>query len=161
MLMGKQTVGRRQMLQGAGVAAGGLAVSGIALASPAMAADSAGVTGSWLIQRQDDGDTARITSVLSFAAGGVIVAHDISPAGPPFTGTWKSEADGRFSATFWTGFPGDTGPGSAGPTVRVRARGRVEDGVLSGTYRVTLFAPTTDEVLETTTGSFRGRRIDA
>jgi hypothetical protein len=161
MLMGEQAVGRRQVLRGAGVAAGGMAVGGIALASPAMATDGHGLSGSWLVWRQDEGDPTRVTTVLSFAAGGVIVSHDISPAGPPFTGTWEWEGDGRFSATIWSGFPGDTGPGSAGPTVRVRLRGRVEEGVLSGTYRVTVFAPTSDEVLVRNTGSFRGRRIDA
>lgn len=159
----QQGVGRRQMLAGAGVAVGGLAVAGVAGAGPAAADhDSWGrLSGSWLVTRQDDGDPERVQGILSFAGGDVMIVKDLSPAGPPFTGTWERREGRRFRATVWTGFPGDEGPGSAGPSVRVRLRGRVEAGRLTGTYRVTGFDPETDDVVFTATGSFRGRRIDA
>jgi len=160
--MSERTVGRRQVLRGAGVAAGGVAVAGLGLASPAMASenDNGGLAGSWLITRQDDGDPAKTQAVLSFAGGGVVVEHDIQPAGPPFTGTWARRDDDRFRATFWSGFPGQGGPGSPGDTVRVRLMGRVEDGRLSGTYTVAVFDPTGAQVFAGT-GSFSGRRINA
>jgi hypothetical protein len=161
--MGERSLGRRQVLRGAGVvAAGGAAVTGLGLASPAMASDddNGGLAGSWLITRQDDGDPTEVQAVLSFAGGGVIVEHDISPAGPPFTGTWARGGGGRFRATFWSGFPGGGGPGTAGVTVRVRLVGRVEHRTISGTYTVAVFDPTGAQVA-TATGTFRGRPINA
>ena len=41
-LMAEDSVGRRNVLRGAGVAAGGVALSGVALASPASAGESQG-----------------------------------------------------------------------------------------------------------------------
>jgi hypothetical protein len=163
--MTTSTIGRRQMLRGAGVAAGGIAIGGVGLASPAMAATSDdeenGLTGSWRITRQDEGESQRITAVLSFTAGGVAIAHDISPAGPPFTGAWRELEDDRFRAVFWSGFPGEGGPGSAGPTVRVRARGKVTDDRIAGSYDVTVFAPGSDDVIESGSGRFQGFRMSA
>ena len=49
-----------------------------ATATPAMADDN-GLSGSWMCRRQDDGSTDKVRLILSFAAGGVIVSHDISP----------------------------------------------------------------------------------
>lgn len=111
--MGEQSLGRRQVLRGAGVVAAGgaavTAVTGLGLASPAMASDdggSGGLAGSWMVIRQDDGDPTEVQAVFSFAGGGVFVEHDILPAGPPFTGTWARGSGGRFRATIWSGFPG-------------------------------------------------------
>lgn len=160
--MEEHTIGRRRVLRGAGVAAGGVAVTTVGLASPALA-DGGGhgrLSGSWLVVRQDDGDPTEVQVVFSFADGGVFITHDINPAGPPFTGSWERRDGHRFRATIWSGFPGEEGPGSPGVVVRVRLRGRVNDGVLSGTYRVTVFDAEGEE-LESVTGSFRrGRRID-
>ena len=159
--MGENAVGRRQALRGAGIAAGGVAIAGLATATPAMAGNDNGLLGSWMCVRQDDGTTDKVRLVLSFAAGGVIVEHDISPAGPPFTGTWSSKGK-SFRATFWTGFPGEQGPDSVGPTVRVQLRGTLSHGMISATYRVTVFAPgSATEVVETATGKLTGRRINA
>jgi hypothetical protein len=161
--MDERTLGRRQVLRGAGAAAaGGAAVAGLGLASPAMASDDAGggLTGSWMITRQDDGDPTEVQAVLSFAAGGVVVEHDIGPAGPPFTGTWARRSGGRFRATFWSGFPGEGGPGSPGVTVRVRLVGRVEHRTISGTYTVAVFDATGAQI-DSATGSFTGRPINA
>lgn len=158
--MSENAMGRRQALRGAGMAAGGVAIAGLATATPADAADN-GVLGSWMCRRQDDGSPDKVRLVLSFAAGGVFLSHDISPAGPPFTGTWSRHGK-SFQATFWTGLPGDQGPGSVGPTVRVRLRGVLSHGKISGTYRVTVFAPNSEtEVIESATGKLTGRRIDA
>lgn len=117
-------VARRNVLRSAGVAAGGLVVSGVALAPPATAekhAPDRDVSGSWRVNVHND-DGSESISVLSFAASEVCVVHDISPAGPPFTGTWRSGAHDSFRATVLTGTPGD-GPGSPGPVIELRLRG--------------------------------------
>jgi hypothetical protein len=159
--MSENTVGRRQALRGAGIAAGSVAVVGLGAATPAMADGDNGLLGSWLSVRQDDGTPDKIRLVLSFAGGGVFVSHDISPAGPPFTGTWARQGK-SFRATFWTGFPGEQGPESVGPTARVKLRGTLSHGMISGTYRFTVFAPGSDtEVVDSGTGTFSGRRINA
>lgn len=161
--MSENAIGRRQALRGAGIAAGGVAAAGLATAAPAMA-DSGhgnGLLGSWMCTRQDDGSPGTIRLVLSFTAGGVILSHDISPAGPPFTGTWSSE--GRsFRLTMWTGQPGEQGPESVGPTIRVQAWGSVSHGKLSAKYRFTVFPPMSEtQVLQSGTGKVSGRRISA
>jgi hypothetical protein len=159
--MSENAVGRRQALRGAGIAAGGVAIAGLATATPAMADNDNGLLGSWMCVRQDDGTPDKIRLVLSFADGGVIIEHDISPAGPPFTGTWSRRGK-SFRATFWTGFPGEQGPESVGPTVRVKLQGTLSHDRITATYRTTLFAPGSEtEVLETVTGSLTGRRINA
>jgi hypothetical protein len=164
--MGEQSLGRRQVLRGAGVVAAGgaavTAVSGLGLASPAIASDDGGggLTGSWMVTRQDDGDPTRVRAVFSFAGGGVFVEHDILPAGPPFTGTWARRDGGRFRATIWSGFPGEGGPGSPGVAVRVRLVGRLEHRTISGTYTATVF-DSTGTPLESNTGKFSGQPISA
>ncbi|HET6987521.1 MAG TPA: hypothetical protein VFI00_12940 [Kribbella sp.] len=159
--MSENAVGRRQALRGAGIAAGGVAIAGLATATPAMADNDNGLLGSWMCVRQDDGSPDKIRLVLSFADGGVIVSHDISPAGPPFTGTWSRRGK-WFQATFWTGFPGEQGPDSVGPTVRVQLKGMLSHGKISATYRFTVFAPgSQSQVVDSGTGKLTGRRISA
>src|SRR3954454_3746565 len=159
--MGEDSVGRRNVLRGAGVTAGGVALSGVALASPASAGESHSeghLSGSWRTNvHNDDGDES--VSILSFAAGQVCVVHDISPAGPPFTGTWRASRHGSFRATVLTGTPGD-GPGSAGTIIELKLRGAVRHHRVRGsfTFRVT---DATDKVLATGSGTFDGRRIEA
>ncbi|MFF0343504.1 hypothetical protein [Kribbella sp. NPDC004875] len=159
--MSENSIGRRQALRGAGMAAGGVAVAGLATATPALADRSdSGPSGSWLCVRQDTGSKDKVRLVLSFAGGGVFVSHDISPAGPPFTGTWASRGN-RFQATFWTGTAGST-PNSVGQTIRVRLRGSVSHGKLSGTYQFTVFAAGSEtKVADSGTGTVTGRRISA
>ncbi|TCO48392.1 hypothetical protein EV646_104210 [Kribbella antiqua] len=159
--MSENALGRRQALRGAGIAAGGVAIAGLATATPAAADGDHGLLGSWMCVRQDDGSPDKVRLVLSFAGGGVIVSHDISPAGPPFTGTWARKGK-WFQATFWTGFPGEQGPESVGPTVRVRLRGKLSDGKITATYRFTVFAPGSEtQVVDSGTGTVTGRRISA
>jgi len=159
--MSENAVGRRQALRGAGIAAGGVAIAGLATATPAMADNDNGLLGSWMCVRQDDGSPDKIRLVLSFADGGVIVSHEISPAGPPFTGTWSRRGK-SFQATFWSGFPGEQGPDSVGPTVRVQLKGMLSHGRISATYRFTVFAPGSEsQVIDSGTGKVTGRRISA
>jgi hypothetical protein len=160
--MTERTMRRRQVVLGAGAVAGGVAAGGLSSATAALA-DDAGrgdVTGSWLITHQTTGDPTVVTAVVSFAAGGVLISHDISPAGPPLTGTWARRGDNRFRGTTWTGFPGEGGPGTAGPTLRVRVEGRVDRDMISGTFSFVVFDPSGQQV-ESGTGTFRGRRIEA
>ena len=160
--MAESVINRRQVLRGAGVAAGGAAVGALAFAPAASAHDTGerGPSGSWLVVRQDDGDPVRTTLVLSFGGGGIFISHDINPAGPPFTGTW--EADGqRFRATFWTG-QGGNGPNQPAITIRVRLRGRVNGESLTGTYTVTVFDSATGTPIQTVTGKvLSGHPIEA
>ncbi|MDX3004158.1 hypothetical protein PWY87_20885 [Kribbella solani] len=158
--MRENAIGRRQALTGAGIAAGGVAVAGLA-ATPAMADDGNRLQGSWMCLRQDAGTTAKIRLVVSFCGGDVFISQDISPSGTPFTGTWSAH-DERFQATFWTGSPGTQGPASVGPAIRVQLRGSVSRGKLTGTYRVTVYAPgSVTQVIDSTTGTVSGRRIAA
>ena len=88
---------RRQVLSGVGIAAGAIVASTVALASPALADNgndhendnnNDNISASWMVNRQSDNDpTDHAMGVLSFAAGNVMIVHDINPAGPPFTGT--------------------------------------------------------------------------
>jgi hypothetical protein len=161
--MGERTLGRREVLMGAGVAAGGVALTGLG-AAPAVANDQGGgdPSGSWLVTRQDDppGDPTKVKLVLSFAGGNVFVSHDINPAGPPFTGTWAHRHGGRFKATFWTGVAGGPG-GGPGPTIRVRLRGRRDHNTISGKYDFAVFDPVSDQQVDSGTGSLSGIRINA
>lgn len=158
--MTEDSVGRRNLLRGAGIAAGGVALSGVALASPAAAGESHGhreLSGSWRVNvHGDNGDET--DSIISFAAGDVCVVHDISPAGPPFTGTWRSH-DGSFRATVLTGTAGE-GPGSPGVVIELKLRGAVRHHKLSGsfTYSVTDSA---GHVVDSGSGTFEGERIEA
>lgn len=159
--MKENAIGRRQALRGAGIAAGGVAVAGLATAAPAMADSGGGLLGSWMCVRQDDGSTDKTRLVLSFAGGGVLVSHDISPAGPPFTGAWSSQGK-SFRLTMWTGAAGEQGPDSVGPTIRVRAWGSISHGRLTAKYQFTVFAPMSEtQVVDSGTGKLTGRRITA
>ncbi|NUO35592.1 MAG: hypothetical protein HOP97_09570 [Terrabacter sp.] len=159
--MDQQVMNRRRVLAGAG-AAGAVAVGSVAGASSASASDGGPrPSGSWVINRKDDPpSTDMAKTVVSFAAGRVIVVHDIAPAGPPGTGTWASSGDGGFKATFWFGQPGPGGPGSPGVTIRVRVRGKARRYTISGTYRFSVFDPS-GAVVQSGTGSFSGHPIEA
>jgi hypothetical protein len=155
----ERTLGRRQILRGAGVATG-VAVAGLGFAAPASASDDRGasLSGSWMIVRQDDGSPDKIKAVVSFAAGSVIITHDIDPAGPPFTGTWAAGEDNQFRATFWTGQMGG-GPNQPAATVVVKLRGRRSGrNKISGTYT---FTATAGLGTQTGTGKFTGSPITA
>jgi hypothetical protein len=169
-LMVKSGMDRRQVLSGVGVAAGAIVASTVAMSSSAMADDgdnhdnndnNGNITGSWLVNRQSDNDPGdHSMSVLSFAAGNVMIIHDINPAGPPFTGTWARRNHG-FRATVWTGAAGEGPNGPPGPVLRVQLEGNVHKGTLSGTYHLTGFDATTNDVLFEDTGTFSGQRINA
>jgi hypothetical protein len=165
---------RRQLLSGAGIAAGAIVAGTAALSSPAVADDGGNenddnkngnnITGSWMVNRQSDNDpTDHAMAVLSFAAGNVMIVHDINPAGPPFTGTWARRSNHGFAATVWTGQSGGGpgGPPGPPPVLRVHLMGKVVHGMLSGTYEVTVLDATTNDVLFTDTGTFSGQRISA
>ncbi len=155
------SVGRRHVLRGAGMAAGGVALGGVALAPPASAGEPPGdgrLSGSWRVSvHNDNGDES--VSILSFADGGVCVVHDISPAGPPFTGTWRSGRRGSYRATVLTGFPGEA-PGSPGPVIELKLVGTVRGSRISGPFTFTATDPA-GTVLETGAGTYDGRRVEA
>jgi len=146
----------------------------VALSSPALADDgdnddddhgnqnNGNITGSWMVNRQSDTDqTDHSMSVLSFAAGNVMIVHDINPAGPPFTGTWARQNRQGFSATVWTGQSGGGPEAPPGPVLKVQLQGNVSKGMLSGTYHLAVLDATTNQVLFEDTGTFSGQRIAA
>lgn len=68
--MTERTLGRREVLRGAGVAAGGVALTGLGAAAAVADDDEGrGLSGSWLATRHDDppGDPAPVKVVFSFA----------------------------------------------------------------------------------------------
>jgi hypothetical protein len=159
--MAEDSVGRRSVFRGAGLAAGGLTLGGVAAASPAAAGGSPGhgrLSGSWRVNvHNDDGDES--VSILSFAAGEVCIVHDISPAGPPFTGSWRPGRQGSFRATVLTGFPGE-GPDSPGAVVELKLTGAERHGQLSGSFTFRATDPAGNEV-DMGSGTFDGQRIPA
>jgi hypothetical protein len=154
--MTESTVGRRDVLRRAGVAAGGVALGGAALASPA-AAGERDLSGSWRVDVHND-DGSESVSILSFAAGDVCIVHDISPAGPPFTGTWREGRHDSFRATVLTGTAGEEGPGSQGVIIELKLRGAARRYRISGsfTFRVTDAA---GAELFAGSGTFDGKRV--
>jgi hypothetical protein len=160
------TMERRRLLRTVGMVAGATAAaSGVGAAvAPADARGQDGqggghrLLGSWLVDVDND-DGSSLVSIGSFAAGGVAVTHDISPAGPPLTGTWDARGQ-RWRATLWGGFPGDEGPGSVGSTLQLRLRGWVGHDGIRGTFEFTFFDAGGAETASGG-GTFKGRRIEA
>ena len=159
--MNDDTLGRRSVLRNAGIAAGGAVLGGVALASPASATeghDHNNVAGSWRVDvHNDNGDET--DSIVSFAGGGVCVVHDISPAGPPFTGSWRPGRYGSFKATVLTGTAGG-GPGSPGVVIELKLRGAVRHGRVTGSFTFVVTDPDGYE-LHTGSGTFEGVRVEA
>lgn len=158
-----RTLGRRDILLGAGAAAGAVAMVG-AGASPAMADNERSiraVLGGWLINRHDNppGDTTPVQATVSFAAGGVFATQDIAPVGAPGMGSWAKSGHNAFEATFWSGSPAEDGQPAV--TVLVKVTGSVHDDTISGTYSYQGFLAGTSTMIFTGTGSFTGVRIQA
>lgn len=161
--MSEDSVGRRSIIRTAGLTVGGAAIGGMAIAAPASAATQGkrrdgDVSGSWRADVHNN-DGTDLVSVLSFAAGNVCIVHDISPAGPPFTGTWRSGRHDSFRATVLTGFPGE-GPGTPGPVVTLILQGSVRHDRISGTFTFTVRSPEGQQI-DSGSGTFNGRPIEA
>ncbi len=164
--MSEGRIGRRQLVRGAaGVAAGGaLAVGtgvGMASASTNDHDTDHGLLGSWWVTHTNDPPSTPDLgiSVVSIAAGGVIISNDIQPAGPLSNGAWAMDGD-RFRATFWGSVPG-MAPGDPGGTVRIKVRGRLRHDKIMGTFMVTGYGPDGTTVLFTQPGTFTGTRMRA
>jgi hypothetical protein len=161
--MTARTLGRRDVLLGAGAAAGAVTLVG-AGASPAVASDNTHdrtVSGSWLISRHDNGpgDTSPVQTVISFAGGGVFATQDIAPLAPGGLGTWAKRGHHGFKATFWLGSA--EAAGQSATTALVHVRGSVHDDTISGTYTYQAFLAGTSTVVVTGAGVFTGARITA
>jgi hypothetical protein len=168
--MSDNSFGRRNILRTAGVTVSGAVLGGAVIASPASAHrqdhddddhgkhDDRDISGSWRVDVHNDDGTDSV-SVLSFTAGNVCIVHDISPAGPPFTGTWRSDRHDSFRATVLTGFPGE-GPGTPGPVVTLHLEGSVRHDEISGTFTFTVNSAA-GEQLDEGSGTFDGARIEA
>jgi hypothetical protein len=163
--MSEHGIARRQLVRtAAGVAAGGALVVGSGAATASAAGDDAmaqGLLGAWWVEHTNDppADPEPGVTVVGFAAGGVIVGTDVQPAGTTSTGAWSADGD-RFRATFWGSAPGETAT-DPGIGIRIRVRGRLHDGMISGTFTVTGFAPDTTTEVFSATGTFTGHRLRA
>ena len=159
---------RRMLLKGAGVAGASL-VGVAAAAGPASANDDHDdhdhddhdLLGSWLITHSDTppSETDPGTSVVGFAPGGLLVTQDIAPVGAAGVGTWESRGDGRFRATFWSGFPGEGA--DPGGLIKISVRGRADGDEVAGSYRGKVYNAATHELLTTFEGTFSGDRVEA
>jgi hypothetical protein len=161
--MTARTLGRRDVLLGAGAAAGAVALVGTG-ASPAMADDETSdrtARGSWLISRHDNppGDTSPVQAVVSFAGGGVFATQDIAPLAPGGLGSWAQHGRNGFRVTFWLGSA--AAGGQPATTILVQVRGSVHDDSISGTYSYQVFLAATSTVVATGSGAFTGARITA
>jgi hypothetical protein len=157
--MDEHVLNRRRVLLGTGA----VAIGGVAGASSAAASGTgdSGLSGSWVVSRKDDtAGAVRTTTVVSFAAGSVLLSQDISPADSVLMGTWAHRGGNGFEGTMWTGQPGPAGPGKPGVTVRVHVRGTMSGDRIRGTYQFTIFDPS-GAVSMRGTGSFTGRPIEA
>jgi hypothetical protein len=115
--------------------------------------------GSWLISHRNNPPAPAEPgkSVISLAAGGVVIGNDIDPVGGLLSGTWDSRGGNRMVATLWGGFPAE-GKDPAG-TVRVQVSGRLRGGTVSGTFVLTVYPK--GKKSQSATGTFAGSKIPA
>jgi hypothetical protein len=168
VLMSEHGIGRRQLVRSAaGVAAGGALAVGTGVGAASASGDGHdmhglhGLLGAWVVEHTNDqpADPDPGVTVVGFAAGGVIVATDVQPAGTTSTGAWSMDGN-RFRATFWGAAPGGA-EGDPGISIRIRARGRLRDGRLSGTFAITGYVGDLTTVAFSATGTFTGTRLAA
>ncbi len=157
--MSELTMNRRQAVRtAAGVAAGSVLVAGAGVGAAA-AHDDNGLVGSWVVTHRNDKPAPPEVgkAVVSFIAGGVIITNGIDPVEPVGSGSWERRHNGRFVATFWSGFEAE-GKNPAG-TIRVQVSGRLSDDKISGTFKVTVYPKKGKS--ESVTGTFNGTRLAA
>lgn len=165
--MTRETINRRRLLQGAGIA-GATALSSTVLAGSANAKARKGdhhhghdeIEGAWMVNHRDDpgGDPTEIRGVVTFAEGGVLTNLDLTPSTAIGIGAWHAHHD-SFRGTFWSAFPGET-PEAPTFTVEVTISGEVDDDEIEGTYAFTVFDGTGAEFFSGT-GTFDGERLEA
>jgi len=154
------SVDRRMLLRGAGVA--GASLAGVAATSEVASAQGShhdaghGILGAWRITHTDDPPSGDVgDSIVAFSAGGVFTTEELSD-GTLGLGAWSSDGY-HFRARF---FETSTGPSEPTINVEIRPRGHVHGDRIAGTYSVTI--RTTDgTVVGTVTGHFAGSRIRA
>ncbi|HEX4770918.1 MAG TPA: hypothetical protein VH351_08825 [Bryobacteraceae bacterium] len=77
------------------------------------------IEGSWIFTI-DAGQGITFYSLISFAAGGVVVTSPSLPPPSPFYGSWKQREPNRFTATFYNFTPDAAGIGVAMGKVSIR-----------------------------------------
>ena len=165
--MTSDSINRRRLLQGAGVA-GATALSTTVLAGSASAKsrkkdDHHGrddVEGAWLVMHRDDHDPEdKGVAAVGFADGGVATIQEINPVSPSSVGAWR-EHHGHFHATLWSGIRGE-GPSEPGFTFKLELKGEADDDQVEGTYKFTAYDADTGAEAFSGTGTFDGERIEA
>jgi hypothetical protein len=116
-----------------------------------------------MVTRQDDGDTATIAGIASFAAGGVALYMDTNPAGAAFAGAFAQGDHRMFRSALFSGSKADEAfPGAPALTQEVHTEGMRDHDMISGTYSALAFdAATGDPLGPPLTGTFTGTRIVA
>ena len=155
------SVDRRMLLRGAGVA--GASLAGVAATSEVASAHGGhhdaehGILGAWRITHTDDPPSGAVgDSIVTFSAGGVLTTEELTD-GTLGLGAWRSDGH-HFRARFFETQTG--GPSEPTVNVEIRPRGHVHHDHIAGTYSVTI--RTTDgKVVGTVTGHFAGSRIRA
>jgi hypothetical protein len=161
--MSESRIGRRQLVRTAAAgAAGGALVGATGVAAASASDDGNGhrILGAWWVTHTDDppGDPTPGITVVAFAAGGVLNATDIRPAGSTGTGTWSASGS-HFRASYWASVPLGP-PDTPGGSINIRVRGRLHGDLVSGTYALTVYDPAGAE-LQAGTGTFTGTRLTA
>jgi hypothetical protein len=158
--MSELTINRRQAVRtAAGVAAGSVLVAGAGVGAAAANDHSSGLVGSWVVTHRNNKPAPPEVgkAIVSFIAGGVIVANEFDPVGAVESGSWASRGNNRFVATLWSGFEAE-GKNPAG-TVRIQVSGRRSGDKVSGTFKVTVYPKKGKS--ESVSGTFSGTRLDA
>ncbi len=164
--MTSDSINRRRLLQGAGVA-GATALSTTVLAGSANAKGRKGddhghddVEGAWVVNHRDDHDPQdKGVAAVGFAEGGVATIQEINPVSPSAVGAWR-EHHGHFHATLWSGIRGE-GPTDPGFTFKLVLKGEADDDRVEGTYMFTAYDAGTGAEAFSGTGTFDGERIEA
>ena len=150
-----ETITRRGVLRGAGVAATGVAVAGVAVATlgagTAVAEPGNGSPlGSWLITVTVPGFPT-ITAVASFSAGGVYTAINLNPPSPyTALGTWARTGGHTFTSTFLQLTTNPFPPPDL-VVLRVTGRAQVSGDDITTHFTYNVFVPT-----DLTTSVFMG-----
>ena len=161
-----ESINRRRLLQGAGVA-GATVLSSTVLAGSANAKgrkkdddhDGDDVEGAWVVNHRDNADPDdKGVGVLGFAEGGVVTLQEINPVSPSSVGAWRAR-HGRFRATLWSGIRGE-GPDD-GLTFKLELKGKADDHEIEGTYVFTAFEAGNGNEAFGGTGTFDGERVKA
>ena len=118
------------------------------------------IEGSWIFDIDILGQGATFHSLISFAAGGVVItsASLPGPASSPFYGSWRQTGTNRFQAAFYAFLPDTSGVGVALSKVSLSPR-PTNRNVLTGTAVGANCDLQGENCVQTVEFQFTGKRI--